>query len=364
VQLESCSIANAGVRQTRPTHAKLGFTLVELAVVLVVIIVLIALCLPAVRTSREAARRMQCSNNLKQLGLALHNYHEAFKMLPAAMSGTDSNAHRLSGMIALLPYLEQKPLWDTIANPSQFSGVQYPAMGPVPWDDRYPPWKTTLPFLNCPSLNTRPTECGLNSYAFSVGDMAREIHQPQFARGAFAGGLRTTFSDVHDGLSNTLAMAEIGNQSERTIIGQIAVHQPGLLLDNPKLCLDLADPNQATQYKFDARLSNRGRGGCWADGSAGFSLVNTILPPNSPSCAVNGTEAVDGLYSMGSLHTGGGNTVFLDGSVRFIPDKIDAGKPEQPTLTLLQLSTPGARSPHGTWGALGSAHGNDSTTFD
>ena len=350
------------IRRKRPAEGKQGFTLIELAVVFVVIVVLIGLCLPAVRTSREAARRMICSNQLKQLGLAFHNYNADFKMLPAAMGGTDGNASRLSGMIALLPYLEQQPLWDSIANPSEFSGVQYPAMGPVPWELGYTPWKTTLPFLHCPSSEIGPTDFGLTNYAFSIGDMARDIHQPQRARGAFACGLRTKFSEALDGTSNIVAMAEIGNMSERILVGQIAIHQPNGLLNNTKLCLNLVDSNQ--YFKTDVRLSDRGRGGCWADGSAGFSLVNTILPPNSPSCAVNGTEAVDGLYSMGSFHTGGGNVVFLDGSVHFIADKIDAGQPGLPTLSSQQLTEQGIASPHGAWGALGSASGNDSANIE
>ncbi len=344
-----------------------GFTLIELAVVLVIVAILIGLLLPSVRISRDAARRTQCSNNLKQIGLALHTYHDTFKVLPAAMGGTDGgsskfagNANRLSGLVAVLPYIEQGALWNTIANPSEFSGVRYPSMGPAPWVAAYTPWKASIPTFHCLSSLTKPVEFGLSNYAFCVGDMAREIHQPHASRGAFACGLRIKFSDVLDGLANTISMAEIGNQSARLTLGQIATLQPSGLLDSPKLCLNLADPKQRSHYKNDARLSDLGRGGCWADGSAGFSLFNTILPPNSPSCAVNGTDAVDGLYPMGSQHPDGGNILRLDGSTHFISANIDAGPPNQPTLTTQQMCESGIASPHGVWGALGSANGNDS----
>lgn len=98
-----------------------AFTIVELLVVVAIIGVLVGLLLPATRTSREAARRMSCSNQMKQLGIAIHNYHSAYNRQPPAMGGTgrgpnamSGNDNRLSGLVATLPFLEQQELWEQI----------------------------------------------------------------------------------------------------------------------------------------------------------------------------------------------------------------------------------------------------------
>ena len=111
-------------RSSRP-----GFTLVELLVVIAIIGILVGLLLPAVQAAREAARRMSCSNNFKQIGLAMHNYHTAFKQIPTNGTGTrrtpstpngtqDCNRLFLSWLVPILPYMEQQALWDEISNPS------------------------------------------------------------------------------------------------------------------------------------------------------------------------------------------------------------------------------------------------------
>src|SRR5438552_8131033 len=106
---------------TRCRRRRLGFTLIELLVVIAIIAVLIALLLPAVQQAREAARRSQCKNNLKQLGLALHNYHETYGVFPFECGGTGwtgsgtGNWGRLSGTVVLLPFLDQTPLWNQIS---------------------------------------------------------------------------------------------------------------------------------------------------------------------------------------------------------------------------------------------------------
>src|SRR5690606_4463896 len=126
---------------------------------------------------------------------------------------------------------------------------------------------------------------GSTSYAFSIGDMAREIHEPSITRGAFACRRVVRFDDITDGTSQTIAMAEMRMES-------FATNQSASVLENPSLCKDDATDNDPL------------RGSRWADGAAGYSLVNTILPPGSPSCAVGGAEEVDGIYSAGSDHPG------------------------------------------------------------
>ena len=120
-----------------------GFTLVELLVVIAIIGVLVGLLLPAVQAAREAARRMSCSNNFKQIGLAIQNYHSAFKQLPRYGGGTDGlgtnknigtepgwtrsgwhNSQALSARVALTPYFEQQALWEQISTPTEVRAQQ------------------------------------------------------------------------------------------------------------------------------------------------------------------------------------------------------------------------------------------------
>lgn len=347
-------------------RSRAAFTLLELFIVIGIIGILICLLLPATRLSREAARRMQCSNNLKQLGLALHNYHQAFQHLPSAMGGTaqgrtelDGNSNRLSGNVALLPFLEHVALWDKISSTLEINKTLYPPMGPAPWVASYDPWREQIPALRCANSDHVTSKYGLTNYAFCIGDAARDVHLPQRPRGVFACRMTTQFSDITDGSSNTIAMGEIGAPDGRAVIGQIAVRQSPGMLQDPSLCRKTVTAGSGNSYLPKVQLSELGRGACWADGSAGFSLFNTILPPNSPNCAVTGADAADGLYSMGSMHTGGGNAVMADGSVRFIAENIDVGESNQSTLSGQQLTATSIPSPHGIWGALGTSAGNE-----
>ncbi len=352
------------MKSIRSANHKRAFTLVELVVVIIIIGIILALLLPNGRGAREAARRMSCGNNFKQLGLGIHNYHAAYDHLPSAMGNVNLGFHplndnRLSGLVAMLPFIEQQALWEQISMPSKFDGVSYPAMGPTPWTSAYTPWKTDIATLRCPSSPAEPVDFGLTNYTFCIGDMARDIHQPTVNRGAFACRLTTRFSDLKDGTSNTIAMVEIGSDfSDRKFVGQYATQQPATWLDNPLLCRDLGEPNRPTFYLPDLTLGIQGRGGRWADGAAGFSLVNTILPPNGPSVAIEGSEAVDGLYTAGSFHQGGCHVLMADGAVKFITDSIETGNQNQPPLTSDQLADRTA-SPYGLWGALGTAACDD-----
>ena len=130
-----------------------GFTLVELLVVIAIIGILVGLLLPAVQAAREAARRMSCSNNFKQIGLAVHNYHSAFKQLPLHGAGTHPTVvtdiwantttganHRLSWLVGLTAFVEQQALWEQIVNPTDLDGDgiidvaagDFQSMGPTP----------------------------------------------------------------------------------------------------------------------------------------------------------------------------------------------------------------------------------------
>ncbi|SMP73472.1 prepilin-type N-terminal cleavage/methylation domain-containing protein [Neorhodopirellula lusitana] len=166
-----------------------GFTLVELRVVIAIIGVLVGLLLPAVQAAREAARRMSCSNNFKQLGLAMHNYHSAYNLISPFQTGTTGDYthltpratadHYLSHLPGLMPFMEQQALWEQISNPWDTGSGIIQAMGPQPdltleqHSDigNYDPWLTNIPTLRCPSDPGigLPAQ-GRTNYAACLGD--------------------------------------------------------------------------------------------------------------------------------------------------------------------------------------------------
>ena len=145
--------------------------------VIAIIGILVALLLPAVQAAREAARRMQCTNNMKQLGLGLQNYHDIYKKLPPRIGGSymyNGINYTPSGIMRLLPFIEQDPLYEQISSPQTFGGTNYPAFNVPSWDTNYLPWRAKIPAFLCPSdgLSTGGTEdsIGRCSYHFSNGD--------------------------------------------------------------------------------------------------------------------------------------------------------------------------------------------------
>ncbi|MEN6496255.1 MAG: DUF1559 domain-containing protein [Thermoguttaceae bacterium] len=336
-----------------------GFTLVELLVVIAIIGILIALLLPAVQAAREAARRSQCTNNLKQIGLALQNYHDTYGRMPALHAGTDANPNgnngQLSGWIGLLPYMEQGPLYDAIRTGGSYNGKTYPAFGPVAWDTGYPPYREQVTGLLCPSdpggtARNPSADQARSNYAFSVGDTIQDNAYGS-NRGIFASKRYTRFADVTDGTSNTVAIAEraIYRSGSMAIRGGTAKSVGTTIKDNPTVCLAKAGANG--DYVSGTAIE----GICgiwWADGRPASVGVNTVLPPNSPSCT-NGANSWEwGIYSSSSFHPGGANALVLDGSVHFIPETINTGN-----LAAPQVSS--GTSPYGVWGALGSMNGGE-----
>jgi prepilin-type N-terminal cleavage/methylation domain-containing protein len=219
----------------RTSSSKRGFTLIELLVVIAIIAILIALLLPAVQQAREAARRSQCRNNLKQLGLAMHNYHDVHNMFVMKSGGTDNgvseqtNRNRRSGMVGLLPYLDQAPLYQQIEGgspPEPLPG------GPCGWCS-WGPWNVILPVMLCPS-DSRQVVHRHHNYMFSVGDQMRNMNSNFWAaRGVFGGRHRCIgIHEITDGTSNTVMLGE-RRRADFGIGGHPQPHKPKGLPPTP-----------------------------------------------------------------------------------------------------------------------------------
>jgi len=335
-----------------------AFTLIELLVVIAIIAILIALLLPAVQQAREAARRTQCKNNLKQLGLALHNYHDNYSRFPALRMGPNDGANRQgdqTGLIYLLPFMDQANIYSLI-----------PQNGTVPvvWTTSFQPWRNTPgPVVICPSSPTPGSgsgvtangPLGMKSYHFSVGTTINNNYigatNGMFQFGVLPGASYKGFKDITDGTSNTIAMAErvLGNPGTRSILGQAVFNVAGIDT-NPVLCMATA---QNKQYVTGTSISTWGSGTLWAFGHAPQAAVTTVLPPNAPSCWAGNNDNPSnqwGIFSATSLHTGGVQVLLGDGSVRFVSENIDCGNyGVAPTPNF------------GIWGALGTVNGGEVT---
>lgn len=359
-----------------------GFTLVELLVVIAIIGVLIALLLPAVQAAREAARRAQCTNNLKQIGLALHSYHDVNKSLPFLCGGTgagsdfgtyntwsptSTNAYRQSGFVGMLPYMEQQVLYE------QFSQNNF---SPGGWCDvANSPVYAKIPGFFCPSdPNSQQYERGARNYMMSMGDWTMQHHDalrgvanPRGPFGAIRHAGRGTcykFADITDGLSNTVAFSErvVGAamadvkggfaQSSDVVAG--TTKPPDMLDIVPLGCKNVT----ITGNRYATPATGNVSGRYYSDGSSAATGFNTILPPNSPSCAASNISPDESriIAPPTSYHPGGANVSMLDGSVQFISETIHSG---DLTKGLVQSGV----SPYGVWGALGSRDGGEAVAY-
>jgi prepilin-type N-terminal cleavage/methylation domain-containing protein/prepilin-type processing-associated H-X9-DG protein len=344
-----------------------AFTLIELLVVIAIIAVLIALLLPAVQQAREAARRTQCKNNLKQLGLALHNYHDTFGSLPFGEGNVGGGGgQRHSPFVSMLPQIEQGPLFQQIA------AVQFSR---VPWDTGFAPFNQTIPMLLCPSDGdtTQGGSIGKTNYAFSRGDSCWDHNEwtgngGRGLRGMFSGNHRVhKFGDVVDGLSNTIAAGErvkAKDNGNNVLDGGTATGVGGTFVHNtPALCLQQVN----AQRNYTGGVGRWG-GTRWPDGAPAFTGMTTVLGPNKASCTQGGWDGEDGIYEPSSNHNGGVQVLMGDGAVRFVSENINTGNSTCPPPDGSEGGgTPcggiwGGPSPYGVWGALGSVAGHDIAT--
>jgi len=259
---------------------QLGFTIVEMLVVIAIIGILLSMFLPNVRRVGDASRRTQCMNNLRQIALANLNFESANMQFPSCtgIAGVDvGSSNRMSGFVAILPMLEQTDLHVLISQPSEIDGIQYTAY-PQLSTTGYTPWETRISVLLCPSLSVAGDGVAPIHYGYCIGDRARNVAAPESLRGGFGGSLQCTFSELTDGSSNTIIAAEIGSQIENADEHHYAINQPASILESPSECLTLISGSaDRWSYSKGVALGAVGRGGHWADGRSGVALFNTIL---------------------------------------------------------------------------------------
>ncbi|MDX2037247.1 MAG: DUF1559 domain-containing protein [Isosphaeraceae bacterium] len=286
--------------RTRQQAAYRGFTLIELLVVVFIIGILVSLLIPAVQAAREAARRIKCSNNLKQYGLALASYHVSTNSLPSGSNGY----YGYSAHSQVLPYLDQSVLYNSLN--FEFSPFQKHNVTVL---------YTTLDVLICPS-ESPPDPMGVTTYPFSVG-----FGQPRFGwNGAISRESPTSYASFHDGTSTTVLGSEwaVPNDSPGDRLGGLHDAVSDSKAGDP------LDGFVAACSKVDAgRLTMSARKGFrWLRGTMGESLYNHNIMINGNSCLNRGVQEseayVQAAWTAGSRHPGLANCLFADGHVSSI----------------------------------------------
>ena len=354
---------------------KLGnnaFTLVELLVVIAIIGMLVALLLPAVQAAREAARRMQCSNNIRQLAFSAQLFHDTHNELPAVshqrkLNGGETGDRadrrpmrrdRIGGLPMLLPYIEQTSVWERMLagiergsyvdnNPASGRRARDTDNGYNPWDaydwDRdgetnSSAFRQPIPPFRCPSDGNgtfpRSTSNQPTNYRLNKGDMSVGFDW-QEARGVFVTGDRVvmSLSSISDGTSNTMMFAEgviAADNVRGRPVGGMSINnwRTHTRDDRPVRPIEWLAAKQGNTL-IGPKTNDQNLGRRWGDGHTVFTSFYAILPPNSPSVGRGATpngEENWGVPAASSYHPGGVGTVACDASYRFVTNSVDTSQ--------------------------------------
>jgi len=317
-------------------HRRPGFTLIELLVVIAIIGVLIALLLPAVQAAREAARRVQCVNNLKQLVLATMNYNDTVGSLPPTSgfdpptSGTTTPGPDYSLKARLLPYLEQFAAFNTfnVSLPNGARDVGNMTCSVVliqaflcPSDNNVPAGPTSFP--NGVSA-IRAYHSYPNNLGTWTGFTGGRFDGPAYQLGQSLRGTLVTLAQITDGTSNTVLFSEFvrGNNSTAASNAKPFVYRGTLsAVTPPTYTIDAL----ATDCQAATTLADTGKGGEWLhQNTARGGGYSHIMTPNKKACFWSDASAskFQTIIGASSNHPGGVNCGFLDGTVRFVKDSI------------------------------------------
>jgi prepilin-type N-terminal cleavage/methylation domain-containing protein/prepilin-type processing-associated H-X9-DG protein len=339
-----------------------GFTLIELLVVIAIIAVLIALLLPAVQAAREAARRAQCVNNLKQIGIALHNYHSTYDTFPpgALLGMTSARTLIIQGSVSaqlrLLGYSEQVALFNAFnqgmaaANDTAYGNAAQSTVTTARISMFLCP-SDTPPSYNYQGHGLTAYRAPGNNYFASVGSSlefdGNQTNSPPNGPFQQADTLGRCFGvrDIVDGTGSTIGFGEwkvgTGNlaaispnsdivwlsslpaNTQRNVGGTLTMPNPTLVQNFPKWLADCAamlrSGAPAARYALSVYL-----GQTWCLGFYGYTMGCTLQAPNAkfPNCtsAASGTIVAPAMFGMASNHPGGANILMCDGSVRFLKD--------------------------------------------
>jgi len=357
---------------------KAGFTLVELLVVIAIIGVLVGLLLPAVQAAREAARRMQCSNNIRQMGLATANYEAAMKRYPPGRLSPD---YTINGVVQrsyttypttlaagsftgfrsvhtfILPYMEQVNIYNMIDFGKPTAVRMTTGGGLVPVNANYQAYATAAGLFLCPSCPNTGKVITENNYRYNFGGSTPfggsqgsdrndvvAISPAGFSsrgNGAFTMGSALKGSAITDGLSNTVFFSERTKGSGKPLTGLPTLEDVTNMLSRPQGLVD-ADVmmqncgSMAPQVNGGFNFNSMGRwlegtdfSNGWPFGFYSSTMYNHVATPNWKSIDCGTRSAIPdapgehAIISARSKHTGGVNATMGDGSVRFVSDSID-----------------------------------------